>query len=128
VKIENLSHEMTVTFDDDEDIVTGARHAASQGENNEHVWSVFLVLTLEQWSPERMKLQELGFLPAGFVTVDAKTNVKVKKSIRKSSESQGAGDVDLAISPPTLPPTSTEQSAIDELLRRPEFKRFKGMF
>lgn len=130
MKIENQSfNELAVTFDNDEDIVAGAKHAVSQGENNPNVWNVYLSLTTAQWSPIRMKLQDMGFLPAGFVSIDTKTSVKLKKSIRKSGDGGcQANDVDLAVNPPVLPPTATERAAIDELLSRPEYAALRDRF
>jgi len=131
MKIENQSlNEIAVTFDDDEDIIAGAGHVVSQGENNANVWNVYLVLPTAQWSPVRMKLQEMGFVPAGFVSIDAETKVMLKRSIRRSGDGgcHSACDVDLALPAPALPKTSVEQSAFAELLSRPEYKKFRDKF
>jgi len=87
MKTEHVSlNEVCVTFDDRDDILLGAQFAVTDAQRDPNVWNVYLTMTTEQWGLARIELQELGFVPAGFLSADAKTRVKVKKNIKKSSD------------------------------------------
>jgi hypothetical protein len=87
MKTEQINlNDVCVTFDDRDDVLLGAQYAVTEAQHDQNCWNVYLTMTPEQWGSVRISLQELGFVPAGFLSADAKTRVKVKKNIKKSSD------------------------------------------
>ena len=80
-------------------------------------------LPVIEWAQSRIALQNLGYLPAGNKSIDNTMFVKLKCTIRRSGDggTESVNDRDLAVNPPVLPPTAAENSAIAELLNRPEY-------
>lgn len=113
-------NEVTVTFDSGEDILASLVDVTARAEADTLCWNLFLILELEQWSPIRMKLQDLGFMPAGFLTADARSRVKLRKSIRRSGMGQ---NLDTAIREPEVTRSQVEIHAIESFFaQRPEYK------
>jgi len=124
MKFEYVSlNEVEATPDDGENVETVATLALSRAEQDIAVWNVFIILPVIEWAQSRVALQNLGYLPAGNKSIDNTTFVKLKCAVRRSGDggTESVNDRDLAVNPPVLPPTAAENSAIAELLNRPEY-------
>lgn len=116
-------NEVEVTPEDGETIEAVATLSLSRAEQDIAVWNVVIVLPVIEWAKSRIALQNLGYLPAGNKSIDNTTFVKLRRSIRRSGDggTESVNDRDLAVNPPVLPTTAAENSAIAELLNRPEY-------
>jgi hypothetical protein len=131
MKFEYVSrNEVNVTPEVGENVETVATLAVSRALQDIAVWNVVIVLPVSEWAQSRIALQTLGYLPAGNKSVDNTTLVKLKCAVRRSGDggTESVNDVDLAVNPPVLPPTATEQAAINEMLDRPEYATYRDRF
>ena len=119
MKIENQSlNEIVVTFADSDDVLLGAHHVLTELSRDQNIWVVQLVLSPESYALKRFELQEMGFVPSGFLSSDARTWVKVKKQIRTSPDG-GVSRVDNFGNRPD----DSDTSALQEFVREhPEYK------
>jgi hypothetical protein len=118
MKIERTSlNEMTATLLMEDGDVLCVRDAIRQAQDCLDVWNLYLILPSAVWGKERMKLQDMGFLPAGSVSADGVTRMKLRLPVRRSSDGGT-----LAVETPSNGPTNTEIGAVQELLNRnPEY-------
>jgi len=87
MKTEHAGHDMTVTLEmEDGSVLHVVRDAIHKAQSMQDVWSLFLILPSGLWGSERMKLQELGFMPAGSVSADGVTRMKLRFAVRRSSD------------------------------------------
>jgi hypothetical protein len=87
------------------------------------IHNVDLILTAAQYSESRMDLQELGFWPAGSMSVDNQQFMLVRKSLRRS------GDGVLDIKGPSSHPSDVElQARAEWYSRNPECMRLGREF
>jgi hypothetical protein len=127
VKIENPSlNEVCVTLDDGDDVCLAAQYAVTEVQrNNPNCWNIYLVMAIEQFNSHKWSLQELGFVVAGFLSADAKTRLKLRKSIQRSSDG-GADNFGNRLD-------DRDTGALEDFVRlRPEYaavyEKFKGQF
>lgn len=120
MRVERTSlNEMTVTFTADDDLYLSVRDAVGQAQNDMNVWNLFLILPTDVYAAERVNFDKMGFIPAGNLSVDNKTLVKMRLAVRRSSDGGT-----LAVETPTNGPTSEEVGAIKDLLdRNPDLAR-----
>jgi hypothetical protein len=88
VKIEKPSlNEVCVTLDDGDDVCLATQYAVTEVQrNNRNCWNIFLVMTPEQFTSHKSSMLELGFVFAGSLSADAKTRIKLRKSIQRSND------------------------------------------
>jgi hypothetical protein len=120
MKIERTSlNEITATVDANDDMFHAVRDAVAQARGDMNCWNLILVMPTQQWSEERMRLQDMGFIPAGNVSIDAHTLIRMRLAVRRSSDGGT-----LAVETPSNGPTDTEIDAVQELLNKhPEYAR-----
>jgi hypothetical protein len=122
-------NDVEVMTEDGETVESVAEKAITRAQQDFNVWNLFIVLPVIEWAKNRVELQHLGYIPAGNKSIDNKTFVKLKRSIRPSSDGGHlACDTDLAVPAPVLPKSGIEESAIAELLNRLEYQKFRDRF
>ena len=111
-------NELQATIEADDNFELAVEHATAQARDDQSVWNLMVVVPSEIYSATRINLQSLGFVPAGNLSIDNQTFMKLKLVVRRSSDGG-----QLAVDEPTLPPTATECQAIQALFaRHPDLK------
>jgi hypothetical protein len=106
-------NEVLLSFETGEplhDHVLAASIARAKADPN--VWNVFLLISPDDYSRQRLRLQGFGFVVTGNVSENATTLLKLKCPIRTSGET---GTRELAVAPPTIPPSQEERAALAQL-------------
>ena len=106
----------TLTLDANENLLEHILRASVQYviDDSAEIWNVFLLISPETANANFDMLFRSGFQIAGTLSADAKTTLKLRKSLRRSSD----GGSRLTVALPMLAPSDEERKAVELMKKR----------